>query len=462
MSGDDWRGPAGAEDDSGADEGRGPARRKRAQAAIVADRLLETHRFARDNAGNLYIYDGACWRPIERFELEAMIWQTDAKALTARQRGEIASLLGVMVHESDFAFGRVADSEIAFADGVLDVASGRLRPHRPEDRLETVLPWGWDDEAQAPRWRQALGEFFDDPEDGRHDALQEFFGYICLTPNRFKKALLLLGPGDTGKSLIIDVAAAMVGERQVATLALEFMNDPVKRAVIKGKRLNVATEVSQQALLADDGFKALVAGDPVLVERKFMMGETYRPMAKHVISANSVPKIRGRALEVFARFLVVPMTRVFQEAEKDTGLAATIVAEMPGILAWAVEGAKRLIGNEGRFTVVKPAAAALADIDARRNPMIDFMNEQMEADDGGFVACEVLAVKLTERSRRNVSSRQVGGWLRELGYEVKEKKLKGSKRVVACLLGWRWVGQAGALGFSDFEGEPDDELAGPP
>ena len=367
--------------------------------AKLVGQMLEATPFKRDRPGNVYRYTGAYWEELSAPDLDHLAFNADPKTTSGHRRSEIVKLLGACCHDMAFSFGHEAGHEVAFENGVLDVRTGRLRAHRAEDYLESVLPWVWDAKAFNVKWHEALDDYFGEAsEDGRHAALQEFAGYICLSSNKFKRALFLWGAGDTAKSLIVDVLAAIVGFERTSQLALEHMDDPKMRGVIKGKRLNVATEVSGRALIADAGFKVLVAGDPVLIDRKFKHQEMYRPIAKHVIAANSLPALRGRAAEVFSRFIILPLDRVFLPSEQDKDLTEKVLADMPGVLAWAIAGARRLLENGGLFTAITASSPVLDEWEAEVNPMRDFIREWMVKSEYDFTSLQLI----TEQLRRQV------------------------------------------------------------
>jgi P4 family phage/plasmid primase-like protien len=431
--------------------------RERAVAKIV-DEMEKAAQYKRDRPGNVYRYTGAYWDELSKGDLESLALHAEPLATSAHRRGEIVKLLCARAHDVDFSFGRVAGHEIAFQNGVLNVYSGRLRAHRAEDYLESVLPWDYQLAAACPTWLEALGEYFgDDNQDGRHDTLQEFFGYIGLSTNRFKKALMLIGKGDTGKSLIADIGAAMVGINRTCQLSLEHMDDPTLRGVIKGARLNVMAEVSSRALISDSGFKALVAGDPVLINRKYYPAEIYLPTAKHLIAANSLPIIRGRTDEVFARFLIIAMDRVFQKGEQDPDLKDKLIAEMPGILVWMAAGAKRLLENNGRFTEPDHNAEVLEDWQAEVNPMVDYEREWLIKDGLSFVPLQTIASDLRRHLKKEVTTRRVGIWCRALGLRVKTRAVVGDKRTVKALDGYRYGGDPSTIALAQYDGDGHPE-----
>jgi putative DNA primase/helicase len=95
------------------------------------------------------------------------------------------------------------------ANGTLEISSGTLREHRPEDYALSTVPFSYDPEAEAPTWRAFLASTLP----GVESFVQEFAGY-CLTPEtKHETAVWLYGPPGSGKSTLIEGLKAMLGER---------------------------------------------------------------------------------------------------------------------------------------------------------------------------------------------------------------------------------------------------------
>ncbi len=62
------------------------------------------------------------------------------------------------MHRTELKWGRVADWEIAAQNGLLDVRTGVMRPHRTEEMLDSVIPHVYDPSAEAGRWKTAITE----------------------------------------------------------------------------------------------------------------------------------------------------------------------------------------------------------------------------------------------------------------------------------------------------------------
>lgn len=407
-------------------------RRAKSTAEVVAD-ILVAHQFtgrdggghdgfAQDAGGATYQYNGRFWEQISDATLSAIALEHDPTPKASRLR-EIRELLKARVHRRDLEFGRVADHEVPCIDGVVDVLSGQVRPHAIDDYIDSVIPWNYDGKAACADWLDTLIGWFGDADeaDTRAAALQEFFGYVVLPHAKAKKALVLVGPSNCGKSIVPLVAKALVGAAFTCSLPVSDMEDPVKRWVIKHKRLNIMTELPAEAMIADGGFKTLVsAEDPIFINGKYEMPMMYVPIAKHVIATNVMPKMTDRTEATINRLLVVPFERVFGEAEQDETLLArlTAPAAMRGLFAWAVAGARRLVDRRLKFTAVAKGAALLAEMREDANPFIAFARERLVREaKAGVPLGQLVAAFNKWTGGRKADARRVAKWARDAGFE---------------------------------------------
>jgi phage/plasmid-associated DNA primase len=133
--------------------------------------------------------------------------------------------------------------------------------------------------------------------------------------------LLVQGASNTGKSQLVYVLQHLVGTTFTCQLSVEHMDDPVMRAVIKGKALNIMTELSSTAMIADGGFKTLVSTEePILINEKYKPAETYTSTAKHVIATNNLPAVNDKTEATYNRILFIPMLNVISKDNQDHGL----------------------------------------------------------------------------------------------------------------------------------------------
>lgn len=334
---------------------------------------------------------------------------------------------------------------MALYGGVLDILNMETRSHEPDDYLENVLPLSFEAGATCDLFKSCLKTWFDDDEE-LINGLQEFFGYVCLPHAKFKKALLLYGPGNTGKSVILWLLQQLVGRKNCCSLGVDQMDNLTRLSVIKGKRLNIVTEISERSLVADGSFKTLVSTEePILIDRKYKDPETYISRCKHAIASNTLPNLPGRSAEILDRLLILPMDQPV--LRPDPGLREKLQKELPGILAWALEGARRLTVNKGEFTRSTKSDLVQGDWDAVREPFYDWFQENMHCKSDERTPLLAIANRCNAITGRRYSARDIGAFLRNLGYDDKiksarprpterEKAEMASRNSVKCLVGF--------------------------
>jgi len=416
--------------DAGDAEPYRPAKRRAKSAKDLAEEAMAARRFVQNAAGIIYEYDRDRGHWIERSKATMRSLMLEYGGRSARLRDEMIAHIGAACHDPELAWGRVGPHEVAVRNGVVDVTTGAVRPHAPEDMLDSVIPHDYDpglSPAQAaPTWFQCLDDWFGDAGD-KYDLLQEFFGYLLASHAHYKAALVLYGESNTGKSVICEVAQRLVGEGAVCQLGVEYMDDPVVRAVIKHKRLNVITELTADAMIKDGGFKTLVSTEePVLINEKFHPAEVYRPIAKHLIACNTLPDVSDRTMATYNRLKIIPFDRPVPPSRQNPRLAERIAAEMPGVLAWAIEGARRLYEAAGRFTEVADAAELVSDYRTMANPVRAFVEEEMIEEAGSAEALSTLVKRFNLwYGGRAIDVRRLGKMLRQAGFEVGLVRIKG-------------------------------------
>lgn len=408
----------------------------------IVDDLKKAHEFITDAAGNVYKYhpENGAWEQITEQVQLAIVFNADVKSSPTKRRAVLETLKASTVVPK-LKWGRVALSEIPCANGIVDVLTGEVRPHKHENMLERVLPVKWAPDAKNELWEKALGVWFPEEKDlGRRAALQEFFGYICLAHAKYKQALVLYGESDTGKSVPAMLAKRLVGEDYYCSLGVEDMDDPVRRALIKGKALNILTELSAEAMIADGGFKTLVSTEePVSINAKYLAPETYVSTAKHVIVTNNLPRFNDHTSAMFNRLLIIPFTEVLPKADQDREILEEICKDLSGVLAWAAAGARRLVQRHGQWPEVEAARSIMVQFREDMNPIRQFMAERMIKKTDAATPLRDIAYQFNQWNTggKNYGIRYVGKLLRAAGHAegIREVHYKG--RTLTCLKGFR-------------------------
>lgn len=230
-------------------------------------------------------------------------------------------------------------------NGTLDLRNGTLRPHERRDYLTQLCPVAYDPAAKCPTWLQFLETIL-----GRDGDLvvyvQRLVGY-CLTGSTREHVLpFLYGVGANGKSTFIGTLLAMLGSDYAIKAPSDLLlakqdTHPTERADLFGKRLVACVEVEDGRRLAESLVKELTGGDRVRARR--MREDFWEFPATHKIwlAANHKPTVRGIDLGIWRRIKLLPFTVVIPDDQQDKDLPVKLLDELPGILAWAVEGCRQ-------------------------------------------------------------------------------------------------------------------------
>jgi putative DNA primase/helicase len=224
--------------------------------------------------------------------------------------------------------------------GVVDLRSGQIKRHKPEDyitKITSVAPSG-----SAPIWLK----FLDHITNGNQqlvDYLQRVAGY-CLTGSIQEHALFFLyGTGANGKSTFLNAITGAMGDYHRTAPIETFTSTnadrhPTDLAGLRGARLVTAIETEEGRRWAESRIKTLTGGDKIAA--RFMRQDffEYTPQFKLIIAGNHKPGLRSVDEAIRRRFNLIPFTLTIPPEERDETLGDKLHAEMPGILAWIIEG----------------------------------------------------------------------------------------------------------------------------
>ena len=271
--------------------------------------------------------------------------------------------------------------------GTLNLRDGKMRPARASDMISKQLACTPDSGVGCPLWLKFLVEACSG-EAGMMDFLQRWAGY-CLTGDvRMHKFVYLWGPGGNGKSLFVETLKRLMGSYGVQAASDLFVKNtqkghPDALARLAGARLVVVPEISGGGKWDVDLLKE-VTGNELLVAR-YMYGANFTfPVTFKIMSTgNHQPSFPGGINPAIERRFIYGK---FENKPKvmDAGLADKFVPEMPGILAWALEGLTKGFQARG-LDVPKSMIDAAREYFDESDPVLLWKTECMVQEVGAKV-----------------------------------------------------------------------------
>lgn len=239
---------------------------------------------------------------------------------------------------------------IHFNNGWFDLKTWTYEPHGPNSHERPSLrksKVSYDPASNCPITDAALNRTLS-PEN--KEMYLKMAGYCFLPTYAYKKAFVLIGGKDSGKTTFKELIGELVGWDNVSAVAWSDIEKPYMSAELYGKMVNLASEITKAQLLDIRVFKMLT-GDDTITSRKIRQEPiTFKNRAKMIIAVNDMPEF-GEDVDEAAvgRIIVIDFDRQFREEEIDKDLLAKMSApeELSGLLNHALRGLKQIFADNG-------------------------------------------------------------------------------------------------------------------
>jgi putative DNA primase/helicase len=301
------------------------------------------------------------------------------------------------------------------------------RPATPADWQIRVIGARYQPGADYPRWRQFLVDISADRPEWIA-LVQRLVGYSLSPSTEEQRFVFAVGGGANGKSTFLAVLRALFGEYACDTAFQTFVSRRDRAShddalmALEGARLVTAQEGAVNDALDDATIKRITGETVITGSRKFERTKSFRPEFMLWLAANSLPRVDDLTIAFWRRQIALPFDVSFTGRENPQ-LERELLAELPGILNWALEGYARW-RREG----LGPLPACVIETATRwrqqSNPLADWLDDCCIIDPRGSETlgalyssyqtyCQINAIAPAYRSQRAF-------WraLEQLGYDV--------------------------------------------
>ena len=174
----------------------------------------------------------------------------------------------------------------------------------------------------------------------------------------------------------MDLARGLLPISAISSVTAARMGDERHVIGLAGKLLNASDELSSSSAIASETFKAIITGEPVDGRDVYKSRVEFRPVAQHIFATNTLPPFQGGMDRgVQRRLLVITFNRVIPIEERVEAIGRRIASEEADhLLAWAVQGASRLI-RQRNFTIPPSSKIALTDWILGADPVLAWLDE---------------------------------------------------------------------------------------
>ncbi len=365
--------------DNGAKGGRPRAPLHADTAERYANEALRDERsrlLIRHWHGQWYAYQGNGWREIADIEIQGRLvtWLQNDEDLRSHANANYAAsaILNLRSHnicglpESIekpcwLDSGESARNWVAFRNGVVvnvwryaeAIAAGDtpgdecIRELSPDFFSSDFVDYDWDPDMCAERFHAYMERV--QPDADNAVAVCEMMGLLMADTTRYEVFWQLYGSGSNGKTVLLDVIKAMVGVHNVSFVPLPALIENFGAWPVAESKVNICgelpTDTGRGSLYAIEGeFKNCVSGGEIEYQKKNRDKYPAKCRARFLMATNSLPTFVDKSDGIWRRLRIIPFGEQITDEEKDVNLAENIIrGEMPGVLAWALDGLAKVI-----------------------------------------------------------------------------------------------------------------------
>ncbi len=333
-----------------------------------------------------YIYEGGCYRLYSNDMLMGVI-----KRYIADYDEELVKMSKVsetMQHiTTDLNY--VGQDELDADESLINFQNGLLRvtetgtsllPHSPAVYSTIQIPCNW---MGKPIPTPVFDSYINTLTDGDSEItelLLQFIG-VCISNVkgwRLKKALFLVGDGDTGKSQLKSLVERLLGKGNFIGIDLKEVEARFGTGAIYGTRLAGSSDMSFLSVDELKTFKKITGGDSLYAEFKGQQAFEFTYNGLLWFCMNRLPRFGGdNGQWVYDRIMVVHCPNIIPKEKQDKQLLDKLYAERDGIVYKAVKALQTVIKNGYRFTEPDIVSIAREMYQAENSTIISFFEECM-------------------------------------------------------------------------------------
>jgi P4 family phage/plasmid primase-like protien len=290
-------------------------------------------------------------------------------------------------------------------NGLLDLRTMVLGPHDPDVRTTLMLPARYDPGAGCPHIEAFCQQVF--PPDAYAAGVPwEVIALCACAVVGIEKAVLLLGEGANGKSLYQAIVQALVGKHNSSTVSLQAIGgDRFATADLRGKLLNVSTDLPSRKVEDSGDFKAIVSREPIRAQRKNQPAFDFTPFCRLLYSANHLPESDDHSPGYVRRWHIIPFTQTFEPGaplyrpRPELLAELTNPAELSGLLNRVIPAMLHFLAG-GSPTSTDSMDAAVQEWVELSDDFGLWVASQLRVDPAGFVESGELASRWQTRQER--------------------------------------------------------------
>lgn len=269
----------------------------------------------------------------------------------------------------------INEDYINFQNGILNIYTLQLTEHTPELMSSIQIPCNWNGkETPTPNFDKFMNTLTSN-DIHTQKLILEYIGAIVSNIQgwRFKKAMFLLGKGNTGKSTLINLIAMLLGSKNIAERDLKSLNERFGKTAAYNKRLIYSNDLSFMKIEENAVFKNLTGGDSIAIEFKNKEPFDFKFKGFLLYGMNELPHFGGdKGDHVYNRIIIVKCDNVISKDKLDPNLEQKLYAERDGIIYKAIMALREAVNRNYQFSITENCVNNLNEYKRENSYPVEF------------------------------------------------------------------------------------------
>lgn len=328
----------------------------------------------------MYVYRGGVYKRAENEVVYPEIQRILGEHITKNAKTETFHKIADMTSHPRSVFDSAELEFIPLANGVYNMKTKELLPHDSQYRFTYQFPIQYRPDADCPKTKAFMNQVLTPDQ---YKVVQEWLGYYFYRLYSFKKAIIFVGEGDTGKTTLLETILHLLGKQNVSSVSLHKMtSDKFAAAHLYEKHGNIVDELSAKDISDTGNFKIATGGGSISGEYKFGNQFSFQNFSKFTFACNRIPDVTDFDDEAyFSRWMVIRFENPITQKIPNFIATLTTEEERSGLFNFAMEGLGRLL-DQGGFSYGKSAVDTKIEMMKSGSSIAIFTTEMIEQEVG--------------------------------------------------------------------------------
>ncbi len=334
----------------------------------------------------MYVYQDGMYKLAQNEIIAPEIQRILKNKVTKNAQTETYHKIANATAKPRSVFSSASTNLIPLKNGVYDTATKKILPHSPDYRFTFQFPVTYNPEALCPLSVKFMQDILTEEQ---ILTIQEWMGYYFYRKYAFKKAIIFVGEGDTGKTTLLELITHLLGRENISSISLQKMTgDKFAGAQMYEKHGNIVDELSAKDIHDTGQFKIATGGGSIQGEYKFGNQFLFQNYSKLTFACNKIPDVKEMDDQAyFNRWMVIRFNKIIEKKIPNFIGKLTTEEERSGLFNYAMTGLLRLL-EQGQFSYAKSAIDTKLEMMRSGSSIAQFASEAVEEQAGAEITKE--------------------------------------------------------------------------